>query len=468
MRNNFKITILTLILSLVFLNIVFVFLNSTQELKIIGFKLEGENSSANLVDQRIEIDFNSPIIASDISKYINIEPIEQYRTSIVGTKLILDISNNLKSDQIYKISISKDIQDRYGRKLEKDKIFEFQTSKLSLTYLQNNSNGEDKIVQSDFDFSNAKEIYSHDKIKSYSINKNILAVVVEETDKTNKIKIVDLKTKNVRDLSKEDQVISSISVSPISNQIAFSAYYVSKIDGFVIPKSLGTLSIYNYEKNESRQVDFNELSIDCDDVEFSVDGNSITFRDSYKMEYFTLSARDLSQFTSLGNFIGYGGYSKNKDKLIFTSVQTEGEFLRKPIIQILNSDKSTINITQNEIYSAEGRFFNRENKIVFGQEFDIAVERQMFELKELDLDTNEQRSLLKIDDLSLELANISPDDRFVVVEGYNREQLNDYTNQTIRGFMSKPEIAILIVYDFEKNIVVNKNINGIEANWQTF
>ena len=187
MRNRLsynKILITTFsVLMVVLLSLLF--LNTFSKLHIRFIETEGGKDSAEFLDNKIKLYFNTPVqrfISDkpiDFKQYIELAPEVDYNISWNGNTLFIIPTDSLNEDTEYKLLIKPGIQDVYGNVISDNYDYNFKTKPLKFTYLQKNyPKSKDKIISRNLKTKEEEVIIEEDNITRYSINKNYIAVVL--------------------------------------------------------------------------------------------------------------------------------------------------------------------------------------------------------------------------------------------------------------------------------------------------
>ncbi len=137
-----------------------------------------------------------------------------------------------------------------------------------------------------------------------------------------------------------------------------------------------------------------------------------------------------------------------------------------PYFSLYNSDKSTTRLTGYSDYAVDPQFLNNSQQIVFAKKFkDVEGTKGLFQIMLGDYAGNSV--MLYTDPThSVELPKPSFDDRYIVVERYNQEDMLNYTDQRDFQFQTKPSVATLLVIDQSTGALADQSIRGIDAVWQ--
>jgi len=468
--------ILIVISVLTLLTIVLLFLNTFAKPHIRYVDVDGGKDNAEFIDNKIKIYFNTPIERTesnkpiDFKKYVTLDPLIEYNLTWSGNTLFVIPKETLSEDTVYKLKIEPGYKDVYGTTVSEIFNYEFKTKPLKLTYLEKNyPKSKDRIISRNPKNSNQEVLFEDDNIKQYSINKDYLVVVTTASDKTDNIKTYDLRTRAKRDLGLTNASISRIDVSIAVDSFLFIYQQVEPKGQLLQPLSNNVIRIYNL--NNQTVADYNPggTAKDVMDANFSPDGKSILYRSADSL--FFLAPLDLSSDPiSIGRFIGTGGFNKDGTKIIFTNYDPLQTYSSFPFIAIFTSDRKTIQITDGSTYVVDPIFAKTTDGILFGNRYeDLLGAQGLFNITRGTPDENNFYSFTKVfdqKDNSIELPEPSWDDRYIVIEKYDKASLLDYQNQ--RNFINqrKPNKASLVIYDTKENKVITEIANGIEAEWE--
>lgn len=464
-KDNFYKATIFVIGVLTILIAVFVYLNSLRGPHVRNIELEGQQMRAEYVDQRLRIQFSRPIQRENVSELIKIEPDAEYSISFIRNDLQLIFSENLNSNQEYKLTVSKDLKDIYNESLIDDYTFTFKTKEQKFAFIKKadpeETNSKDKVIESSIDLKSQITLFESDQIKYFVRYSNLLAVVEINPDRTQNLVLLengDIK----KDFKFQNKNIISIDlVAP--NHLLYILQSVEARDNFLIPQNRAEIFIYDIQKEEGRVFNPKNTGVDAIYAKFSPDGSSAIYKTSDSFFYLSEISEE-SDPIAIGRFQTTGGFNPKLNKIIFTEFDPLQNYSSFPFISIFSSDREISNVTDGTIYILDPTFFKKTDDIIYAERHK-ELEGTAGIFKIVSIIDDEKIDILEDKQYSLEIPKVSFDDRYLLIEKYSQFDLLDYKNQ--RDFFNyrKPLYADLVIYDMVAKKVVGVMENSIEGEW---
>ena len=465
-KDNFTKMTFGSITILVVLVGIFIFLNNFTKPHVNDIQIQGEKTAADFSNQKLRFDFNRPIKKTDVTNLATAKPSSKFQAIWSGNSLFIIFNETLSTSTNYKVELNKDnIEDIYGVKPEANIVYEFQTKKQRLAYIERVNGQNDKIVIADVDFSNKETLYETPKIKFFGINSDYL-VVVTEPSKASDIVVVNRKTQEGYSLGFKNVLIESFDLSPTKNEFTYTKQDIEILNNYYVPKSSTSVQIYNLDNKEDKTFNPQNSATNVIEVKYSKDGNSLLYKSADS--FFNLSEIDNSDnVISIGRYMAKGNFNFDSSKIIFLNYDPLLTYLKYQFIVTFDSSRNIKQLTDGTKSVLDPLYLNKSDKILYSELYkDLEGTKGIFNVSLIDEDGN-KTVIVKDENNSLELPKPSPDDRYIVMEKYNQTELEDYTSSRNFGFQNKPYTGSLIVYDSKDGTIIDKSIRGISAYWLT-
>lgn len=456
----FSKVILLVIFIIILLIGLFVYLGSLRSNYIRIFEITGGTDNVSLVNPIIRVKFSRPVQRENINSQIIITPEVEFTTNFSRNDLEIRFPMNLDSSTTYTISFSGDILDIYGEKFGEEIEYEFRTKEQRIAYLKKGLFGEDdRIIESDLKFETHTELYSAKRIKDFEKNSEYLVVVVVNEDETQNIKVKNLRNGTENDFKLNSQNVISIDLN--EDKVLFISQKVEPRSNFLIPQGQSTTNLFNISSGELRLFNPKDTGIATVFANFTSDGRSVVYKseDSF---FYIADINEGAEPVGIGRFQTTGGFNRNLDKIVLTEFDPLEVYTSFPFITIFSSDRTMESITDGSVYVIDPKFYNNSDEIIFAQKYqEIEGSTGFFEIRKFlrgDFET-----IFKFENYSLEIPQLSFDDRFLVAERYSSSDLLDYQNQRDFFNFRKPIFGDLVTFDMQSKEVIGICDNCIEA-----
>ncbi len=462
-KDKFNLIMSFSIVVILILILIFVYLNLNTAPHVRFVEINGDQNSLGIKDQRVKVYFSGPMNKDSSAHYVTINPSANFSTSWSNNTLFIIFKGNLIASTDYQIKISKDMKDVYGKNLTEDFLYNFKTENLHLAYIQKNSQSDQQIILADPDFQNPKVLFQTSNIKLFALNKDYL-VVVTDSEGIDSLQFKNLKTGEIKKFDLGSVTIDRLDFSPVANQFIYLTQEIEKKDEYTQPSNQIDLNLYDIDSGTNKILNSDYLSIQIIDMKYSADGGSILFKssDSY---YYIIPIDNPSDKTVLERFLADGGFNKDSDKIIYIAYDPLSTYTKAQYLTVYTSDRKQKKLTNGDVPVLDPEYDFTDDDIIFAQEYkELPTTKGIYEIVKIDNKGNE-KVLLKDEDRSLELPRISPDDRYIVIERYTKQNLLNFEDQRNYLFQTKPSSASLIVLDQKDKKLIDNNIIGIEAMW---
>lgn len=458
MTKNFRKILFTAFTFLTVFILVFAFLNFGLKTKIKEITVNGGTQSAEINNQIINIKFSHPANKKYIENHITVDPVSPFLLNWTDSKsLQVKFRESLNTNTDYNLNIKSD-----NKNLNEDFNFKFKTKTLKLIYIEK-SEGEtvNRIVQTDENFEKKEVLFEKENIVLFSKNKNFLSLVTRNPNRTNNLFLIDLKTRESKQIDLPASLISSISMSPVKDEFLFTRSDALQKGNDVIPSQEYSLNIYNIKKKEYKKINPENTAIYIREAYYSPDGTAILYQTDANL-YYLVDTESYSKLVAVGKHDSSGGFNSEKNKILFNDLSGFN-----PSIFIYNTNRQIQNLELEKVYPVDPSFLNNFDDVIYSQKIDLENPASfLYEIKRTDILKKQSKSVLKQEGKSLENAKISPDDKYLVIERFDTKRQINPKDFRVTGFQLKPGNAELIIYDLKNEKVIDKAVRGINAVWE--
>ncbi|MCA9379342.1 Ig-like domain-containing protein, partial [Candidatus Dojkabacteria bacterium] len=238
-RFNYYLTLTVSGLVLALLVLAILNLGSRPHVKSIYFE-GGATQLTTVLAPKLLIDFAQPMDRQSVEDALLLSPAVEFDTSWSLNKLQIKFKYNLDSGTNYHLQIGDQAKDIFGTQIAPVVDFSFTTPELSFVYLERNSREyqPDRIIRYFIGANTEKVLYSADNIIGFTENDNYLVVAVR-TDSGSALRIVDFKQDSfvTLDWGGDNLLVGKVHMSPVADQIAFTAQVVEMVNGIAVPKT---------------------------------------------------------------------------------------------------------------------------------------------------------------------------------------------------------------------------------------
>lgn len=451
--------------------VVFAALNLQSAPHVRRVSLVGNEDNAELRNQRIKINFTRPIAKdykNNIKEYLTITPEIDFKPVWTGNQLTIILNEPLLSANGYEVKLSKDIEDTYGDKFAKDFIYQFKTRNQKLYFIERNyPDGKDKIIETDVSLSSKTQIYTSElEILKFSKKDNYLAVVESHTNKGKRLKLTDLKEGKTKQVMPENEDVFQAKFSERSHNLYILSQKFSIEDNFMVPEAGRMLYVYNLDNEQLRELKLGNNFLDIDEFFLSPDERGIVIKDAITLFYYLIDLNDTQTSISLGKYLSTGGFNRKGDLIAFNNIDL-GEINSEPYIMTINGNREKFELTNGANYAVDPVFIPTvKNEIIYATKAkDYPDTKGLSKIIIADVKGKKLQEI-SMENLGLEVPVPSVDGRYVAIEAYRPDALQDYENQRSISFQAKPYDAEIIVYDLQARQLISKDFKGIEAYWE--
>jgi WD40 repeat protein len=444
------------------------FLNTQLRAHVRSVDIVGSQNQAAIAGQKITLHFNQPMDKNSVIAALQVNPATtKFDVGWGVNTLLISFRGSLESNTKYTLTIGDSAQDIYGTKLAGQFKYEFMTKVPSFIYAERNylaTQHADNIIRSSIN-GDKETLFSADDIDLFAANGKYLAVSINNPAGDSSLKLVNLSTKKVTDITLSNRRISKLVFSPTQDQFIYVAQEVSISDGVAIPTTPNMIYLYGIDTQETKNLDPQNTAQDVADLVFAPDGNSVLFRGD-DGTYYLFDINNPDNLVMIGKHFATGGFNPNSDRIAFVDYDPLGTGADYPYINVLNTNRENISVTKGENFVVDPQFFHNSNQMVISEKYqDLEGTKGMFKVVVLG---DDGKPLLDFnqDNYSLELPKVSTDDRYVLVERYGQEELTNYQNMRSFVFQTKPYSATLVLYDLQQKKFLDQTWNGVDAVWE--
>lgn len=458
--NKFTIIASGSILIGLFIILVFSFLlesQSPQFEKVI--EIQGSQSEAEVVNQQIVIKTNRQVDLATLQQHIFVTPDANFSSAFFENTLVVTFNEPLESSTNYELRIDNQVKDIYGKSFE-EFTYEFFTKDEQLGFL---SEDEKTLYKVGVDLLEPQELFSSsEKITGYYSNGEEYVVITELIGRST----IHYKFNNETGSILTDKQINAVTSTVNLDNIYISAVNTKEFLSLYAPD--GAHQLYELDKDSKELVEVdtffdNTLLADIIYIQMLPDGSGIQVKggESY---FYLVDTKTFTETIELGKFLDIADFDNYKQEYLAVESPFGATVTDFPYLTIVDSDTQKNAVTAGDVYVIDPSFI--EDSIILSRRYqEIEGIKGLFELVELDRETEEYTPILQLKDRSIELADVSPDERYVAFEVYTQEDMQDIENIRSLGFQSKPGKAEIMIYDLISEELIQNEIRGIDLKW---
>lgn len=437
-------------------------------IRLVDFSVRSKSElGVNTYYQTFTWEFSRPLSENMLQKLDDVfkfSPQIEGNFKLNGNRVTFSPSKPLNYDQEYKITITTELEDIYRKKLLEDYELEFKTKPLQfLAQRQNPAGGADLLLVKYFAPASHSEqvIASSKKLREYASDYSgdrIIYTVQEYDQGPTKAYLYSQERGAVSELDLGARfAISSLQFDRFGNLVFLGA--IPDVDLNRIPvEELPEVYVkpYRYSFSENKLIELSALEKqygDILDLQVAPDGNTaIVHRYNYDME--VVSLLDGSAVT-LGKYNNFGEFNYNGNMVGVLNVDYEKvDFV--PQVQIYTDSKITSTTAErgyakDPYIGTSGKIISYASRIeqIEGIEGRFATRLAKINSEDIGADIS-----LEVEEKSLELGMLSPDEKLLVVEEYDVDDLVNVNQVDVRRYVNagKPLGANIRLYivDMEK------------------
>ena len=423
-----------------------------------------QNSSGNSiasVDQGLNVVFDRPITSStDFASAVEISPETDYTVSHRNQQLSITFNQNLLSSTDYVLTVRPVLEDDLGKQMGREYTYEFATAEPTFTYLERNYDpgAVDKIIQRAPLSQRSDILFGANRIKSFARNDSYLAAVTQRADRTDELRVVDLRTREESSVGiPRDVQVDGLSFSPVNNQFVFITRAIPKasVDESYLQTYADKLYRYDIDAEQLQPVDTLSDQGNIQSALYSRDGQALLYL-TLDGEYYLTGATQTTEPTLLGKYGDSGGFDRTNTKLAFLSGSgvaiydaQASKWQEIPNIHVGGriSTPTFLHNGDGLLYLKDPLEAKGDTVQVYTANTDGKVEDQVVDLQQSARFFGE--------------PVISYDDRYVLIEAtFEPQGDDDYVGNP------KPKDARLVLYDrFDNKVIDPGTTRGIDPVW---
>jgi|GEM_PF-6269196 len=424
--------------------------------------LDQKSPKVDLYNQSFAVYFNRPILAGqNLDKLVQIEPVQKLYFSIIGDELLIQTSQILEANTDYTLTINKELLDIFNKPLTSDYKANFATRPLDLYYVKTNT-GSTELVRQQFDSGDEEIIYKDSNIVRYQVGQNMLAAINQISFDVQTLNLIDLNTKKAQLPLPNNYSVYDFQFVPNQPFAYFTARIAEESAQYGVIYSTRKLYLLNLKTLKFELVAMPSAIEDIEELVISPDGQALLYKDTAESIFYLMDVTDSVNPVSIGKYVSTSGFNFSSQKLLFTAA----DFMNgtgSPFTVSVDADRKSQILQSDALGNIDPVWANSSDLIILSKQYaDLVNTKGLYKLELIDK-SQIINSFIKQGE-SLELAQISPDDRYIVVENYTITQLQDLDNLRPIGYQAKPGKGKLLVID-AKNWQVIKEIEAINALW---
>jgi hypothetical protein len=424
----------------------------------------GGNAAAELINQRLRLEFNRPLGGATFQELVSIQPAADFKALASGANLFIYFNTPLRADTEYSVTLSNELKDVYGEVLGETKTTNFHTRQQHLAYVQKEQSGFSLQSWSPSSGASTKVVDSGQKVIAYDINARYAILIQEETEFVNQLSVVDryAGTTRLATIPKEESTYQ-VQLIPGKNQFLATKEKVRYEQGYAVSDGGRKLFLFDIDSWAWREIPL-ELGItDIDVFTLSSDGGAVLVRDSSNAQYYLIDVSNPGRSFPLGKFVGGGDIDAANQTVIFTRLDPLAAQPHPHIIKVDATGKEQ-QLSGKGDYAIDPEFMNASAGAVWATRYkQLNGTPGLFELR---IDKENLPGLTYHEEgLSLELPTFSLDDQFLAAESYTVDDLRSLDNIRVIGFQSKPGNADIKVYRLGETLPTKTLASSTQPTW---
>jgi hypothetical protein len=452
----FLLVLFGLISILAILNI-----STTTQLREITIK-QNFSGKALLTNQIIQYNFTQNISNKSNISFVSEPEIKDVSIKFGQNSIQLIVNEILENSQKYNIKLQGDLLDNFGRKINFDSSFQFETQGNDFIFKKINENNEVIFLSNTNNFILDK-IYQTTEVKKYSATDAYIALIEKLPTGFEKLVVIDYAGKVLFEDKTQNKLYGNVKISSDSKYLMYSSQDAVYLE-FLIPKSSNILHILDIG-SEFKNIELSErIKSEIMDFYFTSDNRTILIKKS-DGNYYLADFLDRERGeTLIGRFTSFGGFDLQNSKIVFTSYDPLVTYSSFPFISIFKSNRQIINITDGSQYVTNPVFY--KDSVIFSRQYkDIPGSRGLMEVVEYDLINEKIYKLAKFEGLSLELSKISQDHKILSLESYSPNSLSDMDKLRLYSNETKPYRADIVFFDLNSKEHIYTIFSAQELIW---
>jgi hypothetical protein len=305
----------------------FITLTKGPKIRQVTFDLPPESTNLSL-GTNITLKFDRAITNDDYGQLISFEPAIEFEAQTFSQEIRIITEQNFDSQQQYRLIVQPGIKDSTGREITDVFEYIFETPAPSFAFLERNveASTEPELAKTDSIFiktpdGQQTEIYQADRIRSFVINQQYMAVV-EYSDDSDSLFVVDRNTdeKNHIDMPMSGAItkivaaprsnIALLIIEPDFSKVTTENYQTFAKRLYSLDMSAGSMKLLTDDQDQG---------IQATDVFISPDGQIALFKQSQNNDFYITSTFDDFEPVLLGANDASYGFNQFGSQVFFTN-----------------------------------------------------------------------------------------------------------------------------------------------------
>lgn len=413
-------------------------------------------------NQGLTVVFDRPVEVArgrSVEEELDVSPKIDYTVSHRRGQIGITFEQNLLSDTEYVLTVGPALEDGSGTRMESAYSYEFETAEPTFTYLERNyePGAPDRIVERAPVSGKSQTLLEASQIGYFARNDNYLAVTTPVTEYTDELRVVDLRSREVREVEVPGAVrIESLSFSPVEDRFVFVTRVIAGpgADESFRKGHEGRLYVYDISDGRLDAVDTLSEKGNVESARYSRDGQTLLYR-TFDGTYYLTDAAASAPPTPLGGFAASGGFNRTNTKLVF---QTESG--DAAIFDARTREPRELPFAEVRVNGSAPTFLNNSDGLVYREGVELGPGEMGSRIVVADSEGREEVVAGPPDGAYFyDEPAASLDDRYVLVESAPRAADMDYYPAN-----AQPEGARLLLYDRSDGEVIDE-VRGMDPVW---
>lgn len=418
-------------------------------------------------DVSVRVSFSRPMQRQTLQDAVTVEPLAEFDLNWSGDNMQIKFRRNLALDTEYKVSIASSAQDIFGKQMSEDYNFSFRTYQPQFLYLKRDplTRSSNQIMQYNLATKSEEELIRAEDIKFFGYSNNKLSFITTNEDGSDAFQVWDRETRQISQIpliTTKFQVLR-MSQSPVSADVVLLLQEVDTEQVVPVPQGSSFLKLINLETAQTRDFKLENVL----DVNYAPDGSAILIRDASSI-YYIVSVNG-ENVIDLGTHYATGGFNTDLNKVVFIDYDPFNVQTFYPNINIYDQQREAYNLTLGDKFVVDPHFLNNSDNLLISEQYaELEGTRGLFQVAYISGDADDMGKHISSQStpgLSLENPKPSPDDRYVLLERFNAEQLRDYSDMRNFVFQTKPFTGDLVVWDLQQNLLTDLQLSGVDIIW---
>ncbi|WKZ29807.1 MAG: Ig-like domain-containing protein [Candidatus Dojkabacteria bacterium] len=450
--------IIGVILSLLGLIAVFSFIAANIPPHMHKIVVNGSLQEAEVSNQSLQISFTQPMKPDPIE--LSVTPNVAYTTLWQNNTLFIHFSDPLLYGTEYRVAIISQLENIYGKKLDKEISLNFTTKQAKIIFQQY----PDKILSSNVSGEDIKILYESHEIADFIKFGNTVAVLKFPKGESTEIILIDTESGETESHSIGYAVYAMQYSQAVRKLMLLAQDIREPNDPIGTGAHLRQLYFYDTETHAVEPFASGETLFEVDNFLLSQNGRIVLYRDiSDSIYYLSDVLKPNEKPVLIGNYIAANEFDQSGKTMLFTKEDDQSPlgYLSIEMYSVGGQKKS---LSGQWIHAIEPVFIPGTDAIVYSEKYNAPLSLlDLFRVKIINSETGEVVFDLFEEGYSYETPRVSRNGQFAIVEKFSESQLAGTGSERIVGYRQKGTSAELYMIRLDNNEVVRLPVNGINV-----